>query len=70
MVGVLKTLCISGYSCVSNVSKQLYELRLQNILTLSLPPQGDWELRDNGKGRKNPERKKKMAEGLRLVGKD
>lgn len=34
---VLKTLCISGYSCVSNGSKQLYERGSQDILTLSLP---------------------------------
>lgn len=34
---VLKTVCISGYSCVSNASKQLYERGSQDILTLSLP---------------------------------
>lgn len=34
---VLNTLCLSGYSCVSNGTKQLYERVSQDILTLSLP---------------------------------
>lgn len=48
----LKTLCIWRYSCVSNVSKPLYELPLQDILTLWFPPQAGWGQRDNGKAKK------------------
>lgn len=59
----LKTLCISRYSCVSNVSKPLYELHLQDILTLWLPPQAGRGQRDNGKARKS--QKGEGTEGTR-----
>lgn len=62
----LKTLCIWRYSCVSNVSKPLYELPLQDILTLWFSPQAGWGQGHNGKARKIQEGRELRGLGGRM----